>query len=90
LLYFDPLGPIPGLDRPTDSDDPDAFVPKLRYQQTKVDGVLPTILVEQAVVNVIFEQQAWLRRQHPGLTTKYLFFGLRSHHHGQRPRTYHS
>jgi hypothetical protein len=64
-------------------------VAKLRYQQTKVDGVLPTILVEQAVV-IIVEQQAWLRHRHPGLTSKYLFLGLRGHHHGQRPRTYHS
>jgi hypothetical protein len=58
MLDFDPLQPIPGQERPAGSDDPDAFVAKLRYQQTKVDGVLPTILVEQAVVNVINEQQA--------------------------------
>ncbi|GAB4911453.1 RNA-guided endonuclease InsQ/TnpB family protein [Mycobacterium avium] len=53
MLDYDPLQPIPGAERPTDSDDPDAFVAKLRYQQTKVDGVVPTILVEQAVVNVM-------------------------------------
>ena len=38
MLDFDPLAPIPGQERPTESDDPDAFVAKLRYQQTKVDG----------------------------------------------------
>lgn len=90
MLDFDPLLPIPGQERPTDSDDPDAFIAKLRYQQTKVDGVLPTILVEQAVVNVIGEQQAWIRRHYPNLTPKYLFVGLRYQHHGQRPRTYQS
>lgn len=90
MLDFNPLAPIPGQERPAASDDPDAFVAKLRYQQTKVDGVLPTILVEQAVVNVIGEQQAWIRRRYPDLSPKYLFLGLRHQHQGQRPRTYQS
>lgn len=30
MLDFDPLTAIPGQERPTDSDDPDAFVSKLR------------------------------------------------------------
>jgi hypothetical protein len=90
MLDFDPLAPIPGQQRPTESDDPDAFVAKLRYQQTKVDGVLPTILVEQAVVNVIGEQQAWITRRYPNLRPKYLFLGLRYQHRGQRPRSYKS
>ncbi|OBC08067.1 transposase [Mycobacterium sp. 852013-50091_SCH5140682] len=91
MLDFDPLGPIPGQERPSEAaDDPDGFVAKLRYQQTKVDGVIPTILVEQAVVNVIAEQQTWIRRRHPDLTPKYLFLGVRFQHQGQRPRTYDS
>ena len=90
MLDFNPLAPIPGQERPTDSDDPDAFVAKLRYQQTKVDGVLPIILVEQAVVNVIAEQQGWISRHYPNLSPKYLFLGLRHQHQGQRPRTYQS
>lgn len=90
MLDFDPLAPIPGQQRTTESDDPDAFVAKLRYQQTKVDGVLPTILVEQAVVNVIGEQQAWVTRRYPNLRPKYLFLGLRYQHRGQRPRSYQS
>lgn len=90
MLDFDPLQPIPGTERPTDSDDPDAFVAKLRYQQTKVDGVLPTILVEQAVVNIIGEQQSWLARRYPGVASKYLFLGLRHHQQGARPRNYNS
>ncbi|MDD7812575.1 MULTISPECIES: tyrosine-type recombinase/integrase [Mycobacteriaceae] len=90
MLDFDPLTAIPGPERPTDSDDPNAFVAKLRYQQTKVDGVLPSILVEKAVVNVITEQQQWVRRRYPGLSPKYLFLGLRHQHQGHRARTYQS
>lgn len=90
MLDYEPLQPIPGQERPTESDDPDAFVAKLRYQQTKVDGVLPTILVEQAVVNVIREQQQWLTTTHPQFTSKYLFVGVRNQQRGQKPRSYHA
>ncbi len=88
MLDYQPLQPIPGAERPTDSDDPDGFVAKLRYQQTKVDGVVPTILVEQAVVNVIVAQQAWLADSYSHLQPKYLFLGLKQHLAGRRPRTY--
>lgn len=88
MLDHQPLQPIPGAERPTDSDDPDAFVAKLRYQQTKVDDVTPTILVEQAVVNVVTEQQRWLTTTYPGLTPKYLFIGVKQNLAGRRPRPY--
>lgn len=88
MLDHNPLQAIPGAERPTDSDDPDAFVAKLRYQQTKVDGIAPTILVEQAVVNVIREQQRWLADTHPELSTKYLFIGVKQNLAGRRPRPY--
>ncbi|SIL38738.1 transposase [Mycobacteroides abscessus subsp. abscessus] len=88
MLDHNPLQAIPGAERPTDSDDPDAFVAKLRYQQTKVDGVTPTILVEQAVVNVIREQQRWLTDTHPHLSPKYLFIGVKQSLAGRRPRPY--
>ncbi|KPN46487.1 tyrosine-type recombinase/integrase [Mycobacterium intracellulare] len=88
MLDHNPLLPIPGAERPTGSDDPDAFVAKLRYQQTKVDGVTPLILVEQAVVNVITEQQRWLAATHPQLTPKYLFIGVKQNLAGRRPRPY--
>ncbi|MBU8821213.1 transposase, partial [Mycolicibacterium goodii] len=58
--------------------------------QTKVDGVVPTILVEQAVVNVISEQQDWIRARYPYFEPKYLFLGVRYQHQGQRPRSYDS
>ncbi|GAB4685939.1 tyrosine-type recombinase/integrase [Mycobacterium avium subsp. hominissuis] len=88
MLDHNPLEAIPGAARPAESDDPDAFVAKLRYQQTKVDGVIPTILVEQAVVNVIREQQRWLSDNHPRLSPKYLFIGVKQNLAGRRPRPY--
>lgn len=91
MIDADPIEAIPGRDRsPGAGEDPDGFVAKLRYQQTKVDGVCPTILVEQAIVNVVREQQDWVRRHYPQLTPKYLFVGVRFHHQGQRPRSYDS
>uniref|UniRef100_UPI003F58386D tyrosine-type recombinase/integrase n=1 Tax=Mycolicibacterium neoaurum TaxID=1795 RepID=UPI003F58386D len=91
MLDFSPLQTIPGHERAAEADDdPDGFVAKLRYQQTKVDGVIPTILVEQAVVNVIAEQQDWIRRRYPDLEPKYLFLGVRFQHRGQRARSYDS
>ncbi|WP_225507264.1 tyrosine-type recombinase/integrase, partial [Mycolicibacterium fortuitum] len=88
MLDHNPLEAIPGAERPAQSDDPDTFVAKLRYQQTKVDGVVPTILVEQAVVNVILEQQRWLADTHPRLSPKYLFIGVKQNLAGRRPRPY--
>jgi integrase len=88
MLDHHPLEAIPGAERPTASDDPDAFVAKLRYQQTKVDGVLPTILIEQAVVNVIREQQQWLVQTNPRLSPKYLFIAVKQNLAGQRSRPY--
>ena len=89
MLDHDPLEAIPGLDRPADRDEPaDAFVANLRYQQTKVDGIVPTILVEQAIVNIITEQQRWLSAKYPELQPKYLFIGFKQNLAGRRPRPY--
>lgn len=88
MLDHNPLEAIPGAARPTGSEDPDTFVAKLRYQQTKVDGVIPTILVERAVVNVIGEQQRWLAAAHPQLAPKYLFIAVKQNLAGRRPRPY--
>lgn len=90
MLDHDCYTTLPDKD---DNTDPDEFVARLRYQQTKVDGVDATILVEQAVVNVIREQQEWLREEHPGVTArspKYLFINPRGNHRGLRPRSYRS
>lgn len=89
MLDYDPLEAIPGQDRPVGTEpDNGAFVARLRYQQTKVDGIVPTILVEQAIVDIIGEQQRWLTTKYPQLQSKYLFLGLKNQHRGQRPRSY--
>ena len=87
MLDHDPLQAIPGQERPTDAD-PDTFVARLRYQQTKVDDVIPTILVEQAIVDIITEQQSWLKATYPDLAPRYLFLGVKNQHRGQQPRSY--
>ena len=87
MLDHDPLQAIPGQERPTDGD-PDTFVARLRYQQTKVDDVIPTILVEQAIVDIITEQQSWLKTTYPDLAPRYLFLGVKNQHRGQQPRSY--
>lgn len=86
LLDFDPIQPL----HPTAGEaEPaqDAFVARLRYQQTKVEGVDPTILIEQAVVNLIRDQQQWVET-HLGHRPAYLFVSLRGNHRGLRPRLY--
>ncbi|SPX80688.1 tyrosine-type recombinase/integrase [Mycobacteroides abscessus] len=89
MLDHNPLSAIPGVDRAPDSDN-ETFVARLRYQQTKVEGVDPTILVEQPVVDIITEQQRWLAERYPQIRPKYLFVGMLHQHQGQRPRAYSS
>jgi len=86
MLDFDPLTAIGSIE--PDPTDDGQFVARLRYQQTKIDGVDPTILVEQAIVNIITEQQQWHRDTHPACTPRYLFAGLRHNHRGDQPRSY--
>lgn len=88
MLNYNCLTPIEGA---TD-DSPNAFVARLSYQQTKVAGVDPTILVEQYVVELITAQQKWLR-DNLNLTDKdpnpeYLFTNPRQDYKGLRPRSY--
>ncbi|MGX9216722.1 tyrosine-type recombinase/integrase [Mycobacteroides abscessus subsp. abscessus] len=87
MLDHDPLQAIPGAAAPAGADT-GIFVARLRYQQTKVAGVDPTILVEQQIVDVIREQQRWLSRHYPGMKPKYLFVGMVHQHQGQRARPY--
>lgn len=84
LLDFNPLIPLDGIDPDTAADN-DTFVARLRYQQTKIDNVDATILVERAVVHLIREQQAWVTAR-IGHAPKYLFVALRENLHGDRPR----
>jgi integrase len=98
LIDHDPLEPIVGI-TPTTTTDPDSFVARLRYQQTKIDGTPNTILVDQTVVNIVREQQAWLREHilptmpTPAARTQrppYLFVAPARHRRGQRPYPAHS
>ena len=65
-------------------------VARLRYQQTKIDGAPETILVGPDVVQIIREQQAWVRehwRLGPGETVRYLFPKLAGNRKGTRAWT---
>ena len=89
MLDFDPLTAIPGID-PAQAE-PGAFVARLRYQQTKIDDVDATILVDATVTELIAAQQAWAREHvDPGVTPPYLFLNPRHNHRGTRPRAYSS
>ena len=87
MLDFDPLTAVPGLD-PTRVEER-AFVARLRYQQTKIDDVDATILVDATVTALVAAQQAWARDHvDPGATPPYLFLNPRHNHRGTRPRSY--
>lgn len=90
LADFEPLLALPGLD-PRQPRGEDAFVARFRYRQTKIDGAPDTILVEQGVVNIIKEQQAWLADHlaaaNPGspTTPRYLFVAWQANRLGTKP-----
>jgi len=74
LMDFEPLSPVPGIDPAAVPDG--GMVARLRYQQTKVDGAPMTILVGADVVQIIREQQQWVRERWglgPDGTARYLF-----------------
>lgn len=89
MLDFDPITALTQKPSPEPADD-STFVARLRYQQTKVDGVDPTILVEQGVVNVVREQQRWVKEQFPDAAGKYLFLNPSHNHRGLNARAYRS
>ncbi|MFC0359107.1 tyrosine-type recombinase/integrase [Kytococcus schroeteri] len=87
MLDFDPLVTIPGVDADQAKDED--FIARLRYQQTKVDGVDPHILVDKAAVTLIRDQQAWVReRLGREVEPAYLFPELRRNFKGLRHRPY--
>jgi Phage integrase family len=82
--------PLTMLGRPSDDHDPGAFVARLRYQQTKIDGAPDTILVDAEIVAIIQAQQDWAARHfaaagRPGRTPRYLFLGSMMNRNGDRP-----
>lgn len=90
LADFEPLSSLPGLD-PDQPRGEGAFVARFRYRQSKIHGAPDTILVEQEVVNIIAEQQAWLvdhlAAANPGTppTPRYLFVAWQSNRRGHQP-----
>lgn len=97
MLDPDPIEPLLTPDGPPDSGSAadGVLVARLRYQQTKIAGAPNTIPVEQAVVNVIREQQQWVRdqvvphlsRDDDGLPVepKYLFVAPQRNQRGLKP-----
>jgi integrase len=90
LMEPEPLSPLPGIDADAEHD-PDAFVARLRYRQSKIAGAPDTILVEREVVNIIGEQQRWLREHLAGADAgsppapRYLFIAWQSNRLGAQP-----
>jgi integrase len=85
LMDFDPLLEIPGLDPSTVAEG--VVVAKLRYQQTKIDAAPNTILIGRDVVEIIREQQSWVRqrwRLGPNESIRYLFPKTTGNRHGTR------
>ena len=90
LIDSEPLIPLPGLDGDAEHD-PEAFVARLRYRQTKIGGAPDTILVEREVVNIVTEQQRWLKEHLAAMTPasppepQYLFVAWQSNRLGAQP-----
>jgi integrase len=87
MLDHDPLSI---LGHPSGDQDTGAFVARLRYQQTKIDGAPDTILVDAEVVAIIQVQRDWAARHftacgRPGRTPRYLFLGSMMNRNGDRP-----
>lgn len=86
LLEFDPLHQ-PGLASTGEQGEQDKQpLVKLRYGQVKVEGVDTTIFVGQDVVQIVREQQAWvrahLRLPQDQPDPPWLFIKLRANQHG--------
>jgi len=82
MLDFDPLLAVP-------FPDPNGYVARLRYQQTKIITDDNTILVDQEVVDLIRRQQDYARefmatQDRPGVKPKYLFLADCNNRNGDR------
>ncbi|MFE4825101.1 tyrosine-type recombinase/integrase [Streptomyces sp. NPDC056704] len=85
MMDFEPLSYIPGLDAAAVPEG--GMVARLRYQQTKIDAAPNTILVGRDVVEIIREQQAWVREHWhlgPADTIRYLFPKTTGNRHGTK------
>jgi hypothetical protein len=87
MMPFEPLSPIPGLSLTGKEPDPDAPVARLTYRQTKIDGAQDSILVGSDVVELVRDQQAWVRANYPFAESEppYLFVALARNRLGRKP-----
>jgi integrase len=90
MLDRDPLLPLGPAQGPGGEPEPGAFIAKLRYQQTKIEGAPDTILIDEEIAAIIRAQQQWadefLAQYGPPLRPpKYLFLAARKNRHGDRP-----
>ncbi|NQD89749.1 tyrosine-type recombinase/integrase [Paenarthrobacter sp. CM16] len=89
MIDVNPLIPVPGAE-----DTGSERIAKLRYQQTKIDGAPETIFIDSEAVEIVAEQQRWLRdhlerNQIMGPLPQYLFIRNHNNLHGQRPYSSH-
>jgi integrase len=88
MLDRDPLLPLTA-GPPSGNAEPDGFVARLRYQQTKISGAPDTIPVDAEIVAIIKAQQAWadrvLAERCRDGSAKYLFLAARMNGNGDRP-----
>lgn len=99
MMDFEPLLPLLTTGKQKDKE-PDGFVARLAYQQTKITGgEPPTIPVDQEIVDIIRLQQKWAREfvaaqgSPEGTEPPYLFLQTKNNRLGKRPyasATFHS
>ncbi|MGH3858574.1 tyrosine-type recombinase/integrase [Actinokineospora sp.] len=79
---FDCLSPVP--DRALDAVEGEQIA-RFHYAQSKIDIAPDTILVDREVVEVIEEQQHWVRDRFPDLTPRFLFVQRTGNRRGDKP-----
>ncbi|MFI5566840.1 tyrosine-type recombinase/integrase [Streptomyces sp. NPDC051740] len=99
MMDFEPLLPLLTAGG-REGKEPDGFVARLAYQQTKITGGdPPTIPVDQEIVDIVRRQQEWAREfiatqgAPEGTDPRYLFLQTRNNRLGKRPyasATFHS
>jgi integrase len=85
MMDFEPLSEVPGLDPASVPEG--GMTARLRYQQTKINGAPDTILAGADVVQIVREQQAWVRQQWnlgPDAAPRYLFPKTSGNRHATR------
>lgn len=92
MMDFDPLEPFHRTTREkNESDGSEAFVARMRYQQTKIESTTPaSIPVDAEIVSIIGAQQDFAREflakaGEPGRTPKYLFLRTTNNRLGTSP-----